>query len=137
MKLLTDIGFWWIHRVPALYRGILPPIMVEAPKRATKFATNEQYSAVYKRMFGVDKMTQPLAILTGISAGITEAFLIVPFELVKIRMQDKANVSIFDLSHIFRFCYSANSTTDGSDLVILLARKIQRYNGYYYKGHKE
>jgi solute carrier family 25 2-oxodicarboxylate transporter 21 len=67
--------------------------MVEAPKRATKFAANEQYTAIYKKMFGVDKMTQPLAILTGVSAGITEAFLIVPFELVKIRMQDKANVS--------------------------------------------
>ncbi|KAG2175333.1 hypothetical protein INT44_007821 [Umbelopsis vinacea] len=77
--------------VPALYRGILPPIMVEAPKRATKFATNEQYTAMYKKMFGVEKMTQSLAILTGVSAGITEAFLIVPFELVKIRMQDKAN----------------------------------------------
>jgi solute carrier family 25 2-oxodicarboxylate transporter 21 len=76
-----------------LYRGILPPIMVEAPKRATKFAANEQYTAMYKKMFGVEKMTQPLAILTGVSAGITEAFLIVPFELVKIRMQDKANVS--------------------------------------------
>jgi solute carrier family 25 (mitochondrial 2-oxodicarboxylate transporter), member 21 len=67
--------------------------MVEAPKRATKFAANEQYTAIYKKMFGVEKMTQSLAILTGVSAGITEAFLIVPFELVKIRMQDKANVS--------------------------------------------
>lgn len=78
--------------------------MVEAPKRATKFATNEQYTAMYKKMFGVEKMTQSLAILTGVSAGITEAFLIVPFELVKIRMQDKANVSIFSQS--FAFCHS-------------------------------
>lgn len=36
-------------------------------------------------------MTQPLSVLTGVSAGITEAFVVVSFELVKIRMQDKAN----------------------------------------------
>ncbi|KAI7869032.1 mitochondrial carrier domain-containing protein [Spinellus fusiger] len=76
----------------ALYRGIVPPILVEAPKRATKFATNEQYSALYKKMFGYEKLTQSLSILTGVSAGVTEAVLIVPFELVKIRMQDKSNV---------------------------------------------
>ncbi|KAL1919112.1 uncharacterized protein VTP21DRAFT_2493 [Calcarisporiella thermophila] len=73
----------------ALYRGILPPIMVEAPKRATKFAANEQYTILYKRLFGVEKMNQSLSILTGISAGCTEAVIIVPFELVKIRLQDR------------------------------------------------
>lgn len=36
------------------------------------------------------KMTQSLSVLTGASAGATEAFVVVPFELVKIRMQDKA-----------------------------------------------
>ncbi|KAF7728105.1 hypothetical protein EC973_006620 [Apophysomyces ossiformis] len=80
----------------ALYRGILPPILVEAPKRATKFAANEQYTALYKKAFGFDKVTQSLAILTGVSAGITEACLIVPFELVKIRMQDKANAGKYN-----------------------------------------
>lgn len=77
----------------SLYRGILPPIMVEAPKRATKFAANEQYTTLYKKLFGFEKVTQSLSVLTGVSAGITEAFLIVPFELVKVRMQDKSNVS--------------------------------------------
>ena len=67
--------------------------MIEAPKRATKFAANEQYSVMYKKLFNVDKLNQPLSILTGISAGITEAVIIVPFELVKIRMQDKKNVN--------------------------------------------
>jgi len=74
-----------------LYRGIIPPILVEAPKRATKFAANEQYTVLYKRLFGIDKMTQSLSIATGVSAGCTEAVLIVPFELVKIRLQDKSN----------------------------------------------
>jgi solute carrier family 25 2-oxodicarboxylate transporter 21 len=36
------------------------------------------------------KMTQGLSILTGATAGATETFVVVPFELVKIRLQDKA-----------------------------------------------
>lgn len=74
-----------------LYRGILAPILVEAPKRATKFAANEQYSKLYLDLFGKSKMDQKLSVLTGVSAGITEAFVVVSFELVKIRMQDKNN----------------------------------------------
>ena len=34
-------------------------------------------------------MTQELAILTGSTAGATESFVVVPFELVKIKLQDK------------------------------------------------
>lgn len=35
-------------------------------------------------------MNQSLSILTGATAGATESLVVVPFELVKIRMQDKA-----------------------------------------------
>ncbi|KAG7813145.1 hypothetical protein KL921_000691 [Ogataea angusta] len=74
-----------------LYRGITAPILMEAPKRATKFAANDEWGKVYKRAFGVSQMTQPLAILTGATAGATESFVVVPFELVKIRLQDKTS----------------------------------------------
>lgn len=77
--------------VSKLYRGIAAPILVEAPKRATKFAANEQYSKLYMGLTGEKRMTQKLSIATGVSAGITEAFVVVSFELVKIRMQDRAN----------------------------------------------
>ena len=60
---------------------------MEAPKRATKFAANDEWGKVWRRTFGVEKMTQSLSILTGASAGATEAFVVVPFELVKIRLQ--------------------------------------------------
>jgi solute carrier family 25 2-oxodicarboxylate transporter 21 len=73
-----------------LYRGIAAPIMMEAPKRATKFAANDEWGKVWRKFFAMDKMTQSLSILTGASAGATESFVVVPFELVKIRMQDKA-----------------------------------------------
>ncbi|KAF9569522.1 hypothetical protein EC968_002566 [Mortierella alpina] len=100
-KIIKNEGFG------TLYRGIIPPIMVEAPKRATKFAANEQYTILFKSILGEDVNKQGLSILTGVSAGITEAFLVVPFELVKIRLQDKNNAgkyngSIDALSKIVR-----------------------------------
>lgn len=73
-----------------LYRGITAPILMEAPKRATKFAANDEWGKFYRSAFGIPKMNQQLSILTGASAGATEAFVVVPFELVKIRLQDKA-----------------------------------------------
>lgn len=57
---------------------------------ATKFAANDEWGKFYRSAFGVPKMTQSLSILTGATAGATEAFVVVPFELVKIRLQDKA-----------------------------------------------
>ncbi|KAF8687534.1 hypothetical protein AX14_003672 [Amanita brunnescens Koide BX004] len=36
-------------------------------------------------------MTQQLSIVTGCSAGATESFVVVPFELVKIKLQDKSS----------------------------------------------
>ena len=36
-------------------------------------------------------MDQKLSVLTGASAGATEAFVVVPFELIKIRLQDRAS----------------------------------------------
>lgn len=66
---------------------------MEAPKRATKFAANDEWGKFYRKAFGADKMTQPLSVLTGATAGATESFVVVPFELVKIRLQDKANAS--------------------------------------------
>lgn len=86
-KIIKNEGF------SRLYRGIASPIMMEAPKRATKFAANDSWGIFYRNLFGVQKQTQPLAILTGATAGATEAFVVVPFELVKIRLQDKANAS--------------------------------------------
>jgi solute carrier family 25 2-oxodicarboxylate transporter 21 len=58
--------------------------------RATKFAANDSWGSFYRNLFGVAKMNQSLSILTGATAGATEAFVVVPFELVKIRLQDRA-----------------------------------------------
>ncbi|RYP08779.1 hypothetical protein DL764_001690 [Monosporascus ibericus] len=84
-KIVRNEGF------SRLYRGISAPIMMEAPKRATKFAANDEWGKIYRKAFGAEKMTQSLSILTGASAGATESFVVVPFELVKIRLQDKTS----------------------------------------------
>lgn len=39
----------------SLYKGILPPVLVETPKRAVKFLTFEQYKRFF--LFGSDKPT--------------------------------------------------------------------------------
>ncbi|PLW04407.1 hypothetical protein PCANC_28390 [Puccinia coronata f. sp. avenae] len=72
-----------------LYRGLVPPLMLEAPKRAVKFAANDFWATTYKRLTGSEKLTQNLSLLTGMSAGATESIVVVPFELVKIRLQDR------------------------------------------------
>ncbi|KHC54594.1 solute carrier family 25 (mitochondrial 2-oxodicarboxylate transporter), member 21 [Candida albicans P75010] len=82
-KIVREEGF------SRLYKGISAPILMEAPKRATKFAANDEWGKFYRNYFGVTKMNQSLAILTGATAGATESFVVVPFELIKIRLQDK------------------------------------------------
>ncbi|MCJ1286283.1 Mitochondrial 2-oxodicarboxylate carrier 2 [Xylographa opegraphella] len=89
-KIIKNEGF------SRLYRGISAPILMEAPKRATKFAANDEWGKVYRKMFGIAKMDQKLSILTGASAGATEAFVVVPFELIKIRLQDRASAGKYN-----------------------------------------
>lgn len=79
-----------------LYRGISAPILMEAPKRATKFAANDSWGSFWKKTFGVEKLNQSLAILNGACAGATESFIVVPFELVKIRLQDKTKAKLYN-----------------------------------------
>ena len=79
-----------------LYRGIAAPIMMEAPKRAAKFAGNDSWGIFWRGIFGMEKANQPLAILTGASAGATESLVVVPFELVKIRLQDRASAGKYN-----------------------------------------
>ncbi|KAI5800103.1 mitochondrial carrier domain-containing protein [Geopyxis carbonaria] len=89
-KIVKNEGF------SRLYRGITAPILMEAPKRATKFAANDKWGKIYRDAFGVTQMTQGISILTGATAGATESFIVVPFELVKIRLQDKASAGKYN-----------------------------------------
>lgn len=55
-------------------------------------ASNDFWGKTYLSMTGESKMTQQLSILTGCSAGATESFVVVPFELVKIKLGDLLSV---------------------------------------------
>lgn len=78
-----------------LYRGIAAPIMVEAPKRATKFACQQEYTKIMLSLLGKEKTTQSIAMTTGIASGSTEALVVCSMELVKIRMQDKSKGKLY------------------------------------------
>ncbi|ETI25576.1 hypothetical protein G647_02350 [Cladophialophora carrionii CBS 160.54] len=80
-------------RFGRLYRGIAVPILMETPKRAVKFSSNDIFTRQYLRWLGVPKVDQTVALLAGSSAGAVEAVVVTPFELVKVRLQDPAAAS--------------------------------------------
>ncbi|XP_066550274.1 mitochondrial 2-oxodicarboxylate carrier isoform X2 [Amia ocellicauda] len=66
------------------YKGILPPILAETPKRAVKFFTFEQY----KKLLGFTPLSPGLALsVAGLGSGLTEAVVVNPFEVVKVSLQ--------------------------------------------------
>jgi solute carrier family 25 (mitochondrial 2-oxodicarboxylate transporter), member 21 len=69
----------------SVYKGILPPILAETPKRAAKFLTFEQTKPLF--MFGHDKPTPLTFSCAGLAAGVFEAILVNPFEMVKVTLQ--------------------------------------------------
>jgi len=58
---------------------------------ALKFGLNEQIGQAMRRHFKVEKSSQAMSVATGILAGMGEGSMIVPFELIKVRMQDPAS----------------------------------------------
>lgn len=71
----------------SFWKGILPPIFAETPKRAWKFFTFEQFQKVFN-FGGPDAKSTPLTYsLAGLGSGVTEAIIVNPFEVVKVKMQ--------------------------------------------------
>ncbi|KAF8004122.1 hypothetical protein HF325_001570 [Metschnikowia pulcherrima] len=59
--------------------------------RCLKKIVAEEVGKFYRNAFSMPQMTQSLAVLTGATAGATESFVVVPFELVKIQLQDRTS----------------------------------------------
>ena len=110
MKKIISIG-----GIRALYRGILPPICMEAPKRyfidakteysamlmnfrAVKFGVNDTVHPILLKLSGATSMTQGIAIVAGACGGILESAIVAPFEKIKIRMQDANNLGRYTSS---------------------------------------
>lgn len=77
--------------VTSFWKGILPPILAETPKRATKFVTFEQTKRFF--MFGSSTPTPLTFALAGLSAGVTEGILVNPFEVVKVTLQSNKSLA--------------------------------------------
>jgi hypothetical protein len=68
----------------SLYKGILPPVLAETPKRATKFFSFECYKSVCLSI----NFTGPWSLVaSGLGSGLTEGVIIAPFERIKVYMQ--------------------------------------------------
>lgn len=67
----------------AFWKGILPPVIMETPKRAVKFFSYEQY----KKFLSNKTSQQMVHYYAGLLTGITEGILVNPFEVVKVQMQ--------------------------------------------------
>lgn len=79
-----------MYRVEGLFsfwKGILPPIMVEMPRRALGFFCYEQFKHLFN-FNGQDSPPTPLShSLVGLGSGVIGAFIVGPFEAVKVKMQ--------------------------------------------------
>ncbi|XP_015433222.1 PREDICTED: mitochondrial 2-oxodicarboxylate carrier-like [Dufourea novaeangliae] len=67
----------------AFWKGIIPPVIMETPKRAVKFFSFEQY----KKLFSNYSSKMMVFYFAGFLTGVTEGILVNPFEVVKVQMQ--------------------------------------------------
>ncbi|XP_005176648.1 mitochondrial 2-oxodicarboxylate carrier [Musca domestica] len=80
--------FGKMYRHEGLYsfwKGILPPVIAETPKRAIKFVCFEQTKPLF--LFGAPAPTPLTFSLAGLTAGLLEAIAVNPFEVVKVAQQ--------------------------------------------------
>lgn len=89
-----------IEGTRAFYKGIIPPICAETPKRATKFFAFEQYAKIFTPVIGKpggkdgQNMRTPLVYsMAGFACGATEAIVVNPFERVKVQLQNERGAS--------------------------------------------
>lgn len=88
LKSLSSI--WTEGGVARLYRGILAPAMQEPIKRSVKFTAN----SVYSKWIPSDNFQSRFA--AGALAGMSEAFTIAPFEVIKVRMQASNRLQVYE-----------------------------------------
>ncbi|ALC48455.1 CG5254 [Drosophila busckii] len=81
------------------WKGLLPPVLAETPKRAIKFLVFEQTKQLFQ--FGSPTPTPLTFSLAGLTAGLLEAVAVNPFEVVKVAQQadrQKKMVSTFEVA---------------------------------------
>ncbi|EDV95279.1 mitochondrial 2-oxodicarboxylate carrier [Drosophila grimshawi] len=67
------------------WKGLIPPVLAETPKRAIKFLIFEQSKQYF--LFGSPTPTPFTFSMAGLTAGLLEAIAVNPFEVVKVAQQ--------------------------------------------------
>ncbi|XP_011637933.1 mitochondrial 2-oxodicarboxylate carrier [Pogonomyrmex barbatus] len=121
--------------LPAFWKGILPPIIVETPKRAVKVIfTFEQYKQFF--LFGASAPTPLTFSCAGFFAGVTEAILVNPFEVVKVKLQSnrkhvKESPSTFAVTKeiVSKYGFGLNGLNKGLSATIM---RNAVFNSFYF-----
>ncbi|KAH8293218.1 hypothetical protein KR018_000108 [Drosophila ironensis] len=71
--------------ISAFWKGVVPPLVVETPKRGFKFMGYEYFKKYF--MFGHSEPSRLTYACTGAFVGFLEALLTTPFEVIKIIQQ--------------------------------------------------
>ncbi|XP_017872141.1 PREDICTED: mitochondrial 2-oxodicarboxylate carrier [Drosophila arizonae] len=85
--------------IASYWKGLMPPILAETPKRAIKFLVFEQTKTFFQ--FGSPTPTPLTFALAGLTAGTLEAIAVNPFEVVKVSQQanrQKKLIGTFDVA---------------------------------------
>mmetsp|Transcript_8882 Transcript_8882/g.14549 ORF Transcript_8882/g.14549 Transcript_8882/m.14549 type:complete len:317 (+) Transcript_8882:124-1074(+) len=88
---MTVMELYHAQGALGFYRGMASPLLAEFPKRAVKFAFAEHLKKLTSKVLSNDWA----ASAAGGLAGVIEAVVLTPFELIKVRLQDKSNVSLY------------------------------------------
>ncbi|XP_034486130.1 mitochondrial 2-oxodicarboxylate carrier-like [Drosophila innubila] len=85
--------------IASYWKGLMPPILAETPKRAIKFMVFEQVKPLLQ--FGSPSPTPLTFALAGFTAGVLEGIVVNPFEVVKVAQQSNRQskmVSTFEVA---------------------------------------
>ncbi|GAB1860815.1 Mitochondrial 2-oxodicarboxylate carrier [Camponotus japonicus] len=128
--------------LPAFWKGILPPIIVETPKRAVKFFTFEQYQQFF--LFGANAPTPLTFSCAGFLAGVTEAILVNPFEVIKVKLQSnrkhvKESPSTFAVTKeiVSKYGFGLNGLNKGLSATIMRNAVFNSFYFSFYHSVKE
>ncbi|KAF0274887.1 hypothetical protein FOG51_00065 [Hanseniaspora uvarum] len=79
-----------IFKKGVAYKGISSPLAMEGFKRSIKFGATTEFKKFYHKLNPTffKENSVNVNIASGITSGIIEGFVITPFELVKVRLQD-------------------------------------------------
>ncbi|KAH8410314.1 hypothetical protein KR009_011692, partial [Drosophila setifemur] len=81
----TVVKIYRVEGITSLYKGIVPPMCIETPKRGAKFMVYELIKPYF--YFGAPQPTPLTHAVSGAVAGTLESFVTNPFEVVKITQQ--------------------------------------------------